>query len=53
MLPTYLTLLAAVEMDDTGSTCIGKAVFNHPFIPGVAYIAMAVALAFFFGGLIL
>ena len=54
VLPTYPTLLAAVEMDDTGSTRIGKAVFNHPFfIPGVATIAMAVALGFFFGGLIL
>jgi anaerobic C4-dicarboxylate transporter DcuA len=30
VLPTYPTLLAAVEMDDTGSTRIGKAVFNHP-----------------------
>ncbi|HBF45544.1 MAG TPA: C4-dicarboxylate ABC transporter, partial [Shewanella frigidimarina] len=32
VLPTYPTLLAAVEMDDTGSTRIGKAVFNHPFL---------------------
>ena len=28
VLPTYPTLLAAVEMDDTGSTRIGKYVFN-------------------------
>ncbi|NUA44896.1 Anaerobic C4-dicarboxylate transporter DcuA [Dickeya solani] len=35
VLPTYPTLLAAVEMDDTGSTRIGKYVFNHAFlIPG-------------------
>ncbi|MCZ8486933.1 hypothetical protein O9993_22560 [Vibrio lentus] len=41
---TYPTLLAAVEMDDTGSTRIGKYVFNHPFfIPGVATISTAVA----------
>ncbi|BBQ51780.1 anaerobic C4-dicarboxylate transporter [Aeromonas jandaei] len=54
VLPTYPTLLAAVEMDDTGSTRIGKAVFNHPFfIPGTATIAIAVALGFFFGGIML
>ncbi len=54
VLPTYPTLLAAVEMDDTGSTRIGKYVFNHPFmIPGVITIAAAVALGFVFGGLIL
>lgn len=54
VLPTYPTLLAAVEMDDTGSTRIGKLVFNHPFmIPGVVTIASAVALGFLFGGLFL
>ncbi|EWS70020.1 C4-dicarboxylate ABC transporter [Vibrio vulnificus BAA87] len=52
VLPTYPTLLAAVEMDDTGSTRIGKYVFNHPFfIPGAATIASAVALGFAFGSL--
>ncbi|MGO2342467.1 anaerobic C4-dicarboxylate transporter [Vibrio litoralis] len=54
VLPTYPTLLAAVEMDDTGSTRIGKWVFNHPFmIPGVVTIASSVMLGFLFGGLIL
>ncbi|TVO38225.1 anaerobic C4-dicarboxylate transporter [Vibrio algivorus] len=54
VLPTYPTLLAAVEMDDTGSTRIGKWVFNHPFmIPGVVTIASSVILGFLFGGLIL
>ncbi|PSJ37170.1 C4-dicarboxylate ABC transporter [Zobellella taiwanensis] len=54
VLPTYPTLLAAVEMDDTGSTRIGKAVFNHPFfIPGVVTIAASVALGFAIGGLLL
>lgn len=52
VLPTYPTLLAAVEMDDTGSTRIGNYVFNHPFfIPGVVTIASAVAFAFLFGSL--
>jgi anaerobic C4-dicarboxylate transporter DcuA len=54
VLPTYPTLLAAVEMDDTGSTRIGKAVFNHPFlIPGVVTITSSVLLAFLFGSLML
>lgn len=54
VLPTYPTLLAAVEMDDTGSTRIGQYVFNHPFfIPGVVTIASAVALGFTFGGLLI
>ncbi len=45
VLPTYPTLLAAVEMDDTGSTRIGKFVFNHAFlIPGVIAIALCVIL---------
>ncbi|MDB1124182.1 anaerobic C4-dicarboxylate transporter [Vibrio algarum] len=51
VLPTYPTLLAAVEMDDTGSTRIGRYVFNHPFfIPGVVTISTSVALGFAFGG---
>ncbi|WPF67196.1 MULTISPECIES: anaerobic C4-dicarboxylate transporter [unclassified Corynebacterium] len=54
VLPTYPTLLAAVEMDDTGSTRIGKAVFNHPFlIPGVVYTVIAVALGYLFGSVLL
>ncbi|OAT76314.1 C4-dicarboxylate ABC transporter [Mangrovibacter phragmitis] len=54
VLPTYPTLLAAVEMDDTGSTRIGKYVFNHPFlVPGVVAIILCVILSFIFGGLIL
>lgn len=54
VLPTYPTLLAAVEMDDTGSTRIGKFVFDHPFvIPGIINIIIAVALGFLFGGIIL
>ncbi|MDR2099301.1 MAG: anaerobic C4-dicarboxylate transporter [Campylobacteraceae bacterium] len=47
VLPTYPTLLAAVQMDDTGSTRIGKYIFNHPFLfPGVLTIAISVALGF-------
>ena len=54
VLPTYPTLLAAVQMDDTGTTQIGKFVFNHPFlVPGVINIAIAVGLGFLFGSFIL
>jgi anaerobic C4-dicarboxylate transporter DcuA len=54
ILPTYPTLIAAVELDDTGSTKIGNYVFNHPFIlPGTITISIAVALGFLFGSFIL
>jgi anaerobic C4-dicarboxylate transporter DcuA len=54
VLPTYPTLLAAVEFDDTGSTQIGKYVFNHPFlIPGTLTIFFAVVLGFIFAGIFL
>ncbi|WP_109080531.1 anaerobic C4-dicarboxylate transporter [Aggregatibacter aphrophilus] len=54
ILPTYPTLIAAVEMDDTGSTRIGKYVFNHPFlIPGVIAITLAVTFGFLMAGLVL
>lgn len=50
VLPTYPTLLAAVEMDDTGSTRIGKYVFNHPFlVPGVVCVAVSVILGYAIG----
>ncbi len=54
VLPTYPTLLAAVEFDDTGSTRIGKYVFDHPFIiPGVLTITLSVVLAFLIGNMVL
>lgn len=47
VLPTYPTLLGAVQMDDTGTTRIGKYIFNHPFfLPGLLSIAISVALGF-------
>ncbi len=54
VLPTYPTLLAAIEFDDTGSTRIGKYVFNHPFlIPGVICITLAVTFGFLLSPLVL
>lgn len=47
VLPTYPTLLGAVHMDDTGTTRIGKWVFNHAFfMPGLLAIVFSVALGF-------
>ncbi|EPK6161056.1 anaerobic C4-dicarboxylate transporter [Providencia stuartii] len=54
ILPTYPTLVAAVQMDDTGTTRIGRFVFNHPFfIPGTIAVILAVTFGFLFGGMIL
>ena len=54
VLPTYPTLLAAVEMDDTGSTRIGHYVFDHPFIvPGVFCIFVSVLLGYGSGAVVL
>lgn len=47
ILPTYPTTLAAIAMDDTGTTRVGKFVFNHSFIiPGTIMVAISVALGF-------
>lgn len=47
VLPTYPTLLGAMQMDDTGTTRIGKWVFNHAFfMPGLLAIVFSVALGF-------
>ncbi|MDO4906160.1 MAG: anaerobic C4-dicarboxylate transporter [Lautropia sp.] len=47
ILPTYPTLLAAVDMDDTGSTQLGTKVFDHPFlVPGLMATALSVAFGF-------
>ncbi|CCG88661.1 anaerobic C4-dicarboxylate transporter [Erwinia piriflorinigrans] len=54
VLPTYPTLLAAVEMDDTGSTRIGRFVFNHSFlVPGTLAIVLSVAFGFLLAGILL
>ena len=54
VLPTYPTLLAAVEMDDTGSTRIGRFILNHPFfVPGTLCISLSVIFGFIFAPLII
>ncbi len=54
VLPTYPTLIGAVQMDDTGSTRIGKYVFNHSFfITGMLMIFFSVALGFIVAPLVI
>lgn len=54
ILPTYPTLVAAVQMDDTGTTRIGRFVFNHPFfIPGTMGVVFSVCFGFLFGSFFL
>jgi anaerobic C4-dicarboxylate transporter DcuA len=54
VLPTYPTVIAAVEMDDTGSTRIGRFVFNHSFlIPGVIAITLSVIFGFIVAGIVI
>ena len=54
ILPTYPTLVAAVQMDDTGTTRIGRFVFNHPFfIPGTIGVFLSVLFGFAVGSIIL
>jgi len=51
VLPTYPTLLGAVQMDYTGTTRIGKYIFNHAFFaPGILAIIFSVGLGFFVVG---
>ncbi|WP_022943049.1 anaerobic C4-dicarboxylate transporter [Psychromonas hadalis] len=54
VLPTYPTLLAAIEMDDTGSTRLGKYVFDHPFLlPGITTLVISVTIAFVIAGFVI
>nr|WP_204399765.1 anaerobic C4-dicarboxylate transporter [Arcanobacterium pluranimalium] len=47
LLPNYPTTVAAMEMDDTGSTRLGRTVFSHSFVlPGTVAIVVAVLLNF-------
>lgn len=53
VLPNYPTLLAAVEMDDTGSTKLGKHGIDHPFLlPGLTATVLSVAFTFALGALL-
>lgn len=51
-LPGYPTLVAAINLDRTGSTKIGKYVLNHSFMrPGLVAISVAIAVGFLLSSL--
>ena len=51
-LPGYPTQLAAIDIERTGSTRIGKYVVNHSFMrPGLVAIAVSVAVGFMLSAL--
>ncbi|AYD89809.1 anaerobic C4-dicarboxylate transporter [Actinomyces lilanjuaniae] len=54
LLPNYPTTVAAMEMDDTGSTRVGSNVLAHPFVlPGTVSIVVCIALSFLIAPLVL
>ena len=53
LLPNYPTTVAAMEMDDTGSTRVGRNVLAHPFVlPGTVSIVVCVVLGFLMAPLV-
>ncbi len=52
--PNYGPILAAIDFDSTGTTRIGKYVFNHSFmLPGLMSVVFSVAAGFAFSNLVL
>ena len=49
IIPIYPTILAAINLDTTGTTRIGKFLFNHSFmLPGLLTVVGTLSFAFFF-----
>ena len=54
LIPSYATLVAGVAFDTTGTTKIGKYVFNHSYmIPGLITCFTSVSIGFAIGYVIL
>lgn len=54
VLPTYPTSLAAIEFDSTGSTRMGKNIFDHPFmLPGLTGVVVAIGFGFLLAPIVL
>ena len=52
--PNYGPIIAAIDFDSTGTTRIGKYVFNHSFmLPGLMSIVFSVVAGFVFSNIIL
>lgn len=53
-IPTYATLLAGIAFDRTGTTKIGKYIFNHSYmIPGLVTTIVSVSLGLTLAGMLL
>ena len=53
MIPGYPTLLAAINMDKTGTTRIGKYVINHSFlVPGLVATVVSIGVGFLIASLL-
>lgn len=53
-IPNYATVIAGVAFDSTGTTRIGKFVFNHSYmVPGLITITTSVVLALALGNILL
>jgi anaerobic C4-dicarboxylate transporter DcuA len=53
-LPTYGSLIAAINFDRTGTTCIGRYVLNHSFmLPGLVATAVAIGVGLFISAVFL
>lgn len=47
IIPTYPTILAAVQLDKTGTTRVGRYLFNHSFLlPGLLAIFFAICIGY-------
>jgi anaerobic C4-dicarboxylate transporter len=52
-IPSYPTIIAAINFDKTGSTKVGKYLLNHSFmIPGVTTAIVTVVVAYFISSVV-
>lgn len=53
-IPNYGPIIASIDFDRTGTTRIGKFIFNHSFmIPGLLSMAFSIMFGFLFAGIVL
>ncbi|ELR65906.1 C4-dicarboxylate transporter DcuA [Photobacterium marinum] len=53
-IPNYGPIIASIDFDRTGTTNIGKFIFNHSFmLPGLLSMAFSIMFGFLFAGIVL
>lgn len=53
-IPNYGPIIASIDFDRTGTTKIGKYIFNHSFmIPGLLSLVFSIIFGFIFAGIVL